>query len=118
MATSTLGTSGNDFLYGDVDSADLDDYIQGLDGDDAIFGFSGNNILDGGDGNDFMSVLLGVNTVIGGAGLDGMEVDYTGATAGIQMTLAANGVDGQITAGVTVHAPLPSCPGPRQAVDS
>lgn len=99
MATITLGTSGNDFLYGDVDSADLDDYIQGLDGDDVIFGFSGNNILDGGDGNDFMSVLLGVNTVIGGAGLDGMEVDYTGATAGIQMTLAANGVDGQITAG-------------------
>ena len=62
MATITLGTSGNDFLYGDVDSADLDDYIQGLDGDDAIFGVSGNNILD--DGN------TGNDQLRGGAGDD------------------------------------------------
>lgn len=99
MTTNINGTSDNDYLYGDVNPLDLDDYIQGFAGDDIIYGFSGNNILDGGDGNDYFNVILGINTVIGGAGSDSLEVDYTGATAGLQMSFSTNGVDGQITAG-------------------
>lgn len=60
---------------------------------------SGNNILDGGEGNDHFNAILGINSVIGGAGSDSLEVDYTGATVGLRMSFNSTGSVGQITAG-------------------
>jgi VCBS repeat-containing protein len=79
-----LGTEVSDMLYGD----NSDDFINGLGGDDQIFGGEGNNFLlggagndilyagsgndrlDGGDGNDLLFGSEGRNTLLGGAGDD------------------------------------------------
>ncbi|MBO4401360.1 MAG: hypothetical protein J5809_05895 [Selenomonadaceae bacterium] len=59
-ATSILGGSGNDSIYGGSQG----DTLLGGDGDDYIFGTSGNNSMEGGEGND---------TIVGGTGSDSLD---------------------------------------------
>ncbi len=63
----TLGTAGNDTLFG---SASQDDVIYGEAGDDYIDGRGGNNKLYGGDGNDTLVSGTGNDLLAGGAGDD------------------------------------------------
>ena len=48
----------------------LDDYIDGGDGDDSIFGFGGANVLHGGAGDDTISAAFGADTIRGEQGND------------------------------------------------
>ena len=56
----TLGTSGNDSLFGSASQVDViyaeagDDYIDGRGGDDKLYGGAGNDTIIGGAGNDLL----------------------------------------------------------------
>lgn len=84
---SLLGGGGNDFLSGGAGNDGLSAYHS-----------TGNNTLSGGDGNDYLGAGLGQNTVDGGTGTDILGVDYSAATSGISINLAAS-PNGTITAG-------------------
>jgi hypothetical protein len=62
-----VGTAGNDTLIG---QPLVDDTISGLDGNDILFGDSGNDKLDGGPGNDILGGSVGNDTLNGGPGAD------------------------------------------------
>jgi Ca2+-binding RTX toxin-like protein len=82
---SFSGTSGADTLYGN----DLDNLMQGFDGNDRIYAGAGNDTIDAGtgsdavyagSGNDTITVVAETNksdTVSGGAGTDTLIVDAT-----------------------------------------
>ena len=84
-ATSAIGTAGNDIIYGaNVSAAGLN--IDGLGGNDTLYGTALNDTLTGGLGNDNMLGFGGTNTFNGGAGDDTYNTDsatdiLTGAEA-------------------------------------
>ena len=62
----TLGTSGNDTLYGE----ETDGVILGLGGNDTLSGRDGNDTLSGGVGNDYVYGEKGNDTLLGNVGHD------------------------------------------------
>lgn len=85
----TLGTAGNDNLFGSASKDDViygeagDDYIDGRAGDDTLYGGAGNDSLVGGPGNDLL---------IGGAGDD--KYVYNPQTGQDTIDNSDGGVDG------------------------
>ncbi|MBL3702365.1 hypothetical protein GI582_06625 [Sulfitobacter sp. BDSS02] len=96
LSLPTIGTSANDYIYGNTeDYGGIDDMLYGLDGDDRLNGYDGNDRLDGGDGDDQMNggngddIYLpgagenfiqdsgGADTLLLGAGISASDVDYT-----------------------------------------
>lgn len=79
------GLGGNDRIYGTLAADSLyggtgNDVLSGDAGDDALFGEEGNDSLDGGAGNDTLSGGIGNDVLHGGAGADtqlGEEGDDT-----------------------------------------
>ncbi|MEN2988312.1 calcium-binding protein [Tistrella sp. BH-R2-4] len=89
------GTSGDDILFAEVQSAGLGqavdggagrdmitgsalaDDLRGGSNNDLLFGRAGDDILTGGSGNDILSPGAGVDRVDGGTGID--TVDYDGS---------------------------------------
>jgi Ca2+-binding RTX toxin-like protein len=65
------GLGGNDQLWG----LEGDDRLEGLGGDDALFGGEGNDLFDGGAGNDGLYGWTGVDTYLFGHG-DGHDFIY------------------------------------------
>jgi serralysin len=69
------GLAGNDRIFG-ANGADWiyggtgNDYLNGGNGDDILQGDAGNDTLIGGNGNDTLNESAGVNTLNGGAGFD------------------------------------------------
>lgn len=96
FATDYLyGGLGNDLLSGGYQ----DDYLYGEDGNDRLFGGSGDDYFSGGAGRDYMdggtgddrfsqSWLADVvgDTLIGGGGMDELELEFDGAGAGVVFT--------------------------------
>lgn len=77
MPTSMItGTAGNDSL-GNSSDAEADT-IHGLDGDDRLYGYGGDDCLDGGNGDDTLYGGPGADTLSGGAGDDSLS-DNQGA---------------------------------------
>ncbi|AAY38108.1 hemolysin-type calcium-binding protein [Pseudomonas syringae] len=70
-----VATEGNDVLQGEESVADT---LNGLGGDDTLYGLSGNDTLNGGAGNDTLYGGAGADTLDGGAGNDTL---YGGAGA-------------------------------------
>jgi hypothetical protein len=66
IANRIDGLAGNDTLYG----AGLDDRLLGGDGNDVLVGYGGNDELQGGSGDDWMDGVLGNDTLIAGGGND------------------------------------------------
>ena len=77
---NVIGSRFNDTILGN----ELDNVLDGGDGDDTIAGSTGNNTLIGGKGNDVLHAFDGTNYIIGGEGID--TVLY-GATNGIVVNL-------------------------------
>jgi len=69
----TLGTAGDDSLYGYTNG---DNRIFGLEGNDDLHGNSGNDYINGGNGNDSLYGQSGNDTLQGGLGKD----TFTGGT--------------------------------------
>ena len=67
----------------------FDDILYGNAGANRLTGGAGNDTLYGGDGDDRLVDIAGVNTIDGGAGYD--TIDYSSASAGIYISLAAGG---------------------------
>ena len=63
------GLDGNDFIYG----GNLNDTISGGFGDDYLYGLNGNDILQGGDGADAISGGWDDDLIIGGKGNDNLS---------------------------------------------
>lgn len=82
------GGAGTDTLKG-FGGADT---LHGLGGSDLLDGGSGNDNLYGGDGDDVLIGGLGDDLLDGGSGVD--RVDYSGATAGVTVSLATNRASG------------------------
>ncbi|MDQ8699757.1 S8 family serine peptidase, partial [Hyphomicrobium sp. LHD-15] len=97
------GEDGNDILTGSEQPDNgswrylgaRGDVIFGGDGDDKIFGLSGDDILDGGDGNDIIYGGTGADTITGGAGDDRL---YGGSGLGNIISGGA-GVDTAVLSG-------------------
>jgi Ca2+-binding RTX toxin-like protein/PAS domain-containing protein len=66
IANRIDGLAGNDTLYG----AGLDDRLLGGDGNDVLVGYGGNDELQGGSGDDWLDGVLGNDTLIAGGGHD------------------------------------------------
>ncbi|PIT71419.1 calcium-binding protein, partial [Limnohabitans sp. JirII-31] len=66
------GLGGNDTLYG----GNQDDVIDGGEGDDYMVGYSGTDMLTGGAGNDALNGGYGSDTLMGGEGNDSLAGDY------------------------------------------
>jgi PAS domain-containing protein len=66
MVNRIDGLAGNDTLYG----SGLDDRLLGGDGNDALVGYGGNDDLQGGSGDDWLDGALGNDTLIAGGGND------------------------------------------------
>ena len=69
------GGEGNDALYGGngndtLDGWNGDDYVSGGNGNDVLYGFFGNDQINGGNGNDSCYGEGGSDTITGGAGND------------------------------------------------
>jgi Ca2+-binding RTX toxin-like protein len=89
--TSTSSSAGTDALSGFEN-------LTGSAYNDTLTGDAGNNVIDGGAGNDVIAGGAGDDTLIGGAGTD--TVDYTNASGGVNVNLAAGtaaGADGNDT---------------------
>ncbi|MBD2518107.1 M10 family metallopeptidase C-terminal domain-containing protein [Nostoc sp. FACHB-973] len=88
---SLLGGAGSDGLYGD----DGNDSLLGGTGNDnqstylgesrygGLYGGAGNDTINGGDGDDYLDPGTGIDSVIGGAGIDTLNIDYTGETTAL-----------------------------------
>lgn len=83
MATIN-GTSGNDSRSGTA----YDDTINGLGGNDTLSGLAGNDVLNGGDGNDLLNGGLGADAMDGGNGNDTFSVDNVG-----DVVIGGDGID-------------------------
>ncbi|WP_210397906.1 calcium-binding protein [Motiliproteus sediminis] len=68
-ASVPVGTEGNDNLYGDSG----DNTMQGLGGNDSLYGFDGNDTLEGGAGNDNLRGDEGNDSLDGGEGNDYLQ---------------------------------------------
>ncbi len=66
IANRIDGLAGNDTLYG----SGFDDRLLGGDGNDALVGYGGNDDLQGGSGDDWLGGDLGNDTLIAGGGHD------------------------------------------------
>jgi Ca2+-binding RTX toxin-like protein len=89
-----IGSGGDDQLYADQDSTKTVGYtLRGGDGDDYMQGGFGKDVLDGGDGNDeaFLGLGKGGDTFDGGDGEDWATFNSGVETAGITITLGADG---------------------------
>src|SRR6056297_591532 len=91
LTDRSVGTSGDDYLFGDelannIDGLDGNDTILGLDGDDTLFGSAGDDVLEGGLGDDVLDGGAGADALIGGLGTD--TASYDTATAGVRVDLA------------------------------
>ena len=64
-----VGTAGDDFL----DGGETYQKVFGLAGNDVLLGGTGNNVLDGGAGNDSLFSGEGADTVLGGIGNDQLD---------------------------------------------
>ncbi|MET0362858.1 MAG: calcium-binding protein, partial [Sphingobium sp.] len=71
------------------DSYNSIEHLTGSAYNDTLTGDAGANILDGGAGNDILVGGAGADTLVGGLGTD--TADYSGAGAGIGLTLGATG---------------------------
>ena len=107
----TVGTSGNDYLYGYAGNDTLDgeggnDYLYGYGGNDTLsggsgvdglFGGSGDDTLNGGTGNDTLFGGAGNDTLNGGAGYDRLwgnnGADRLDGGAGNDQLYGGNGAD-------------------------
>jgi len=88
------GGSGNDVLAGN----DQQNILSGNAGNDELTGFAGQDVLNGGDGDDSSNGGTGNDAIDGGLGTD--WVNYSTATAGVVVNLAAgssSGADGNDT---------------------
>lgn len=65
----SIGTAGNDSLYG----GSAADRLAGLAGNDWIWGADGNDTLDGGAGDDTLTGVGGDDVLVGGSGNDALE---------------------------------------------
>lgn len=65
---STVGTSGNDFIYG----SHAAETLVGGAGSDEVQAWAGNDVLQGGDGDDKLYGGVGADTLEGGAGSDSL----------------------------------------------
>jgi Ca2+-binding RTX toxin-like protein len=83
---SSVGTSGDDTLYGYYDSNDT---LNGLAGNDTLYGYSSNDSLNGGSGDD---------TLDGGYGFD--VAQYYTATAGVTVDLNLTTAQDTVGAGI------------------
>lgn len=99
LAVRAFGNGGNDYLQGGSGADYLDggagnDTLLGMAGNDQLFGGDGNDQLNGGDGADVLSggngndVLIAIDNAFsdrcdGGAGLDVIWADQTGASKDI-----------------------------------
>ena len=71
LQVATLGTGGNDSLYGNREEfGSRDDTLKGLDGTDYLYGYDGDDRLDGGLGDDFVFGSLGNDTYVASKGTD------------------------------------------------
>ncbi|WP_422370990.1 reprolysin-like metallopeptidase [Hoeflea sp.] len=78
------GLGGNDTLWG----RDADDTLNGGDGDDVLYGGNGTNTLNGGADNDRFFAGWGNDTYIGGTGID--TIDFGLRTYGASYSLASH----------------------------
>ena len=89
----TVGTAGNDYLYGYAGNDTLD----GEGGNDYLYGYGGNDTLSGGAGNDGLFGGSGDDTLNGGAGNDalfgGAGNDTLNGGAGHDRLRGSNGAD-------------------------
>jgi Ca2+-binding RTX toxin-like protein len=103
------GGEGNDSLDGgagndELEGGDGDDYLFGRAGDDFLYSGTGNDMLDGGEGDDRLRIFAdGTDTAVGGAGSDGLIVDFREATTAVTSdslgpSLPNGGYDGSISA--------------------
>ncbi len=99
------GTPGNDTLTGNA----YPDTIYGLGGIDTLFGGGGNDTLFGGTGNDTLAGGAGNDTLDGGIlsqlilpsdYVDHDRADYSAATAGVTVDLAAGTATGDASVGL------------------
>src|SRR6056297_178252 len=80
LTDRSVGTSGDDYLFGDelantIDGLDGNDTILGLDGDDTLFGSAGDDVLEGGVGDDVLDGGAGADVLVGGLGFDTASYD-------------------------------------------
>lgn len=80
LTDRSVGTSGDDYLFGDelaniIDGLDGNDTILGLDGDDTLFGSAGDDVLEGGLGDDVLDGGAGADVLVGGLGFDTASYD-------------------------------------------
>ncbi len=61
--------------------------MEGLGGNDTLFGSGGDDVIYGGDGNDSLRGGAGADTIDGGAGID--AVSYAGSTGPVIVDLVA-----------------------------
>lgn len=73
------------------------DILVGSSGSNVLRGANGNDQLSGLDGNDTLDGGFGSDTLDGGAGVD--TASLAGASAGLQVTLRSNGLDGRAVHG-------------------
>ncbi len=93
VAGDTLtGTTGNDY----IDGLGGNDTLSGLAGDDTLIGGAGADTLIGGAGNDFMDGGVVTDPVFSS---DINTVSYSGATAGVYVSLAGIYGDGSLGSG-------------------
>jgi len=100
------GTAGGDYLEGDAGNDSLvggdgEDTLSGTGGSDTLSGGNNNDNLFGGDGEDVLNGDAGSDTLDGGSGADDLHggangdvVDYSGRTAGVQVTINNSANDG------------------------
>ncbi|PSF39500.1 hypothetical protein C7H19_01550 [Aphanothece hegewaldii CCALA 016] len=89
MATTTIGTNGNDILLGDIES-DLLDSITGGNGNDILLGLTSNDTLKGEAGDDFLDGGTGTDSLEGGTGNDTFVID---STTDVVVELSGGGTD-------------------------
>lgn len=85
-----IGTNGKDFIKGQSNN-DIN-HFNGLDGNDILYGYGGDDYLDGGAGNDTLWGEKGADTLLGGDGND--MVYYFTSTAGVTINLATGAASG------------------------
>ena len=89
--TALTGDMGNGHFDGAWLVSNFENLTGGI-GDDGLQGSGGDNIIDGGNGADVITGLGGNDTITGGAGND--TANYSDASDGMIITLAAGGADG------------------------